>query len=159
MFYNIYKCLQVGDIVFGLGLTMTIIIYVFFALSIITYFVFVLKKKYNICDFIDKIVFFHGLFALMIESWALIIMNDGFNVNFNIEIKFSMYISIAFIVPLIAIVAYSNIMYRKNYKIEMNKVDKVGNYMVLPLTIFSLMASTLILFFNINYYIYYNVIP
>ena len=144
---------------FGLGLTITIIIYVLLVASIILYFVFVMMKKYKYCDMLEKIAFFHALFALMIESWALILMNEGFNINFNIEISVNMYISIALLVPLIALLVVSNIIYRKKYSVELNRLGRIGNYMILPSTIFALLAATLILFFNINYFTYYNVIP
>ncbi|MBR6071711.1 MAG: hypothetical protein IKP77_02620 [Acholeplasmatales bacterium] len=142
---------------FGLGLSLTIIIYVLLICAIALYFVMVIKKKYRICDMLEKIVFFHSLFALMVESWALILMNDGFSVNFNIKVSLSFYYTIAILVPLISILVYSNIIYKRSYKLELdNKIDKVANYMILPFTIFALGASTIILFFNINYYVYYT---
>lgn len=141
---------------FGLGLSLTIIAYLIFFVAIVIYFVIVLKKKYVACDLFEKLLFFLSLFTLMIETWSLVIMNNGFNANFNIDTTISYYITIAILVPLISVLVYSNVMYRKNFTIELNRIGRIGNYMVLPFTILVLCANTVLLFFNMNYYVYYT---
>ena len=105
---------------------------------------------------LGKLLFLFSMIALMVESWALVIMNNGFNFNFNIGIIVEYYFSIILVVPLVAILAYSSIIIRKNSTLELGKMEKVGNYMLLPFTIIAVSAATVLLFFNINYFVYYT---
>ena len=139
-----------------LGLILTIILYSLLLSFIIFYFVLIIKKKYTLADMLEKILFLFSLIALMVESWALVLMNNGFNFNFNIGIIVEYYFSIILVVPLIAILAYSSIIIRKNSTLELGKMSRVGNYMLLPFTIIAVSAATVLLFFNINYFVYYT---
>ncbi len=138
------------------GLILTIILYFLLLAFIIFYFVLIIKKKYNLADMLEKVLFLFSLICLMVESWALVIMNNGFNFNFNISIIVEYYFSILIIVPLVAILAYSNIIVRKNSTLELSKIGRVSNYMLLPFTIIVVAAATVLLFFNINYFVYYT---
>ncbi len=138
------------------GLILTIILYVLLLAFISFYFVLIIKKKYNLCDMLEKVLFLFALIALMVESWALVMMNNGFNFNFNIGIIVEYYFSIILIVPLVGILAYSSIIVRKNSTLELDKMSRVGNYILLPFTILAVAAATVLLFFNINYYVYYT---
>ncbi len=138
------------------GLILTIILYVLLLAFIFFYFVLIIKKKYNLCDMLEKVLFLFALIALMVESWALVMMNNGFNFNFNIGIIVEYYFSIILIVPLVGILAYSSIIVRKNSTLELDKMSRVGNYILLPFTILAVAAATVLLFFNINYFVYYT---
>ena len=139
-----------------LGLVLTIILYFLLLSFIIFYFILIIKKKYNIADMLEKVLFLFSLVTLMVESWALVLMNNGFNFNFNIAIIVEYYFSIILIVPLVGMLAYSSIIIRKNSTLELGKMSRVGNYMVLPFTILAVAAATVLLFFNINYFVYYT---
>ncbi len=144
------------NIMLVFGLILTIILYVLLLAFISFYFVLIIKKKYNLCDMLEKVLFLFALIALMVESWALVMMNNGFNFNFNIGIIVEYYFSIILIVPLVGILAYSSIIVRKNSTLELDKMSRVGNYILLPFTILAVAAATVLLFFNINYYVYYT---
>ena len=144
------------NIMLVFGLILTIILYVLLLAFIFFYFVLIIKKKYNLCDMLEKVLFLFALIALMVESWALVMMNNGFNFNFNIGIIVEYYFSIILIVPLVGILAYSSIIVRKNSTLELDKMSRVGNYILLPFTILAVAAATVLLFFNINYFVYYT---
>ncbi len=138
------------------GLILTIILYFLLLSFIIFYFILIIKKKYNLADMLEKVLFLFALISLMIESWALVIMNNGFNFNFNISIIVEYYFSIFLVIPLVAILVYSNVIVRRNSTLELGKMERIGNYMLLPFTIIVVAAATVLLFFNINYFVYYT---
>ncbi len=156
MDYNLNSVKQVGDTMLGFGLALTIILYAVLIFSVGFYFGLILKKKYEICDLVEKIVFFISFLVVMVESWALVLMNDGFNINFNLKISLSYYLSIIIIIPIVSILVYCNKLLKKKREVKLGGIGLVGNYMILPFTILGVVMATLILFLNINYFVYYT---
>ena len=140
----------------GLGLTLTIISYVLMIVAMAIYFVIVFKKKYSIAEMCEKLLFLFSFFVLMIESWALVLMNGGFNFNFNIGVKIDYLFSLLIIIPAICLLSFSSIMIKKNNNVEFGAIGKLGNYLLLPFTIVGIGMATVVFIFNLNYFIYYT---
>ena len=132
-----------------LGLILTIIIYIMLMACVCLLGLALFRKKYNFAFFISKILFLYAFIALAVESWALILIADGFSIYFNIGFDYSY--TLIPILPISALIIFSGIMIKRKIKIN-NVVEEIAQFLLPPLTIVGVAASTILLFFNINYF-------
>lgn len=132
-----------------LGLIITIIVYTALLLLFGFYEFLVIKKKFNFANLISKFLFLSSLLAVALESWALIMINGGFDVYLKLKVDFS-YSAIIIVVLCILLAVSGFIVSRK----AMNEsiVEKIASLLLPAFTMVGIGASTILLFFNIVYF-------
>ena len=145
--YNIFSWKR--DKMQILGLILTIIVYIMLIACVILLGIAIFQKKYNFAFFISKILFLYAFIALAVESWALIIIAEGFSIYFNIGFDYSY--TLIPIIPVAGFIIISGIMIKRKVVID-NVIEQVAEFLLPAMTIIGFGASTIILFFNINYF-------
>ena len=145
--YNIFS--WKGDKMQILGLILTIIVYIMLIACVILLGIAIFQKKYNFAFFISKILFLYAFIALAVESWALIIIAEGFSIYFNIGFDYSY--TLIPILPIAGFIIFSGIMIKRKVVID-NAIEQIAEFLLPAMTIIGFGASTIILFFNINYF-------
>ncbi len=131
------------------GLILTILIYFILIACFLFLCLLIFQKKYNFAFLISKILFLYAFIALAVESWALVMMAEGFSIYLKIGFDFSY--TLIPIIPVSAFIIYSGIMIKKRIKID-NIIEEIAIFLLPALTIVGFGASTILLFFNINYF-------
>lgn len=132
-----------------LGLILTIIVYIMLIACVALLVIAIFQRKYNFAFFISKILFLYAFIALAVESWALILIAEGFSIYFNIGFDYSY--TLIPILPIAGFIIFSGIMIKRKVKID-NVIEQIAAFLLPALTIVGFGASTIILFFNINYF-------
>ena len=145
--YNIFS--WKGDKMQILGLILTIIIYIMLMACVCLLGLALFRKKYNFAFFISKILFLYAFIALAVESWALILIADGFSIYFNIGFDYSY--TLIPIIPIAGLIIFSGVMIKRHVKIE-STIEQIGQFLLPAMTMVAFGASTILLFFNINYF-------
>ncbi|MGM9969533.1 MAG: hypothetical protein ACI35S_03950 [Anaeroplasma sp.] len=135
-----------------LGLFVSIFFYFSEIAIIALYYFLILTKKYEKANIASMIYFLHSLIVVMILSWALILMNGGFNVNFYLNINYNWLIALFVIFMIGSIV--SNYLIKKNLTPNISITAKISAFLLPLFNIILFIASTTIFFFNCNYFFY-----
>ncbi len=131
-----------------LGLILTIIVYIMLVACILLLGLAIFQKKYNFAFFVSKILFLYAFIALAVESWSLILIAEGFSIYFK---SFDYSYTLIPVLPISGFIIFSGIMIKRKIKIN-NVVEEIAQFLLPPLTIVGVAASTILLFFNINYF-------
>lgn len=140
-------------------LVLSIIFFAISILSLISIIIFLILRRYKICGFLMHASIVVTLLSIMIMSWDIILMNKGFNVDFNVAPKFNYdWIVFASVIYLFIFILVHYILSRKRIFQEKNPWIRILGY-VLPaaLTAFYSLAS-IIFWFNVNYFYYLQMI-
>ena len=131
------------------GFIISILIYAGFIPIIVFLCLGIFQKKFNFSFFVLKGLFLYSFITMAVESWALIMIADGFNIYFNIN--FDYVYTLFIIIPVSAFLVFSGYRIKTKVKID-NIFDQIGIFLLPALTVVAMGASTIVLFFNINYF-------
>ena len=133
-----------------LGLIVTIISYAILITVVMIYCYYFFKKNWKKSITFELITFMTSLFTSMISSWMIIVMNGDFNLNFGINFSIVPFIFVAIAMPLLII----NSVTLKKYKSNDSILTGVSNFLMPALTLIGIFVSTLVLSYNVSYFIY-----
>ena len=133
-----------------LGLIVTIISYVILITVVMIYCYYFFKKNWKKAITFELITFMTSLFTSMISSWMIIVMNGDFNLNFGINFSIVPFIFVAISMPLLIISSLT----LKKYKNSDSILTGVSNFLMPALTLIGIFVSTLVLSYNVSYFIY-----
>lgn len=133
-----------------LGLIVTIISYVILLTVVMIYCYYFFKKNWKKAITFELITFMTSLFTSMISSWMIIVMNGDFNLNFGINFSIVPFIFVAISMPLLIISSLT----LKKYKNSASILTGVSNFLMPALTLIGIFVSTLVLSYNVSYFIY-----
>lgn len=137
-----------------LGLCIITISYILIFVSLITYLVFYLLKRYKASVILEKVTFLCAVLSCAIESWALVLMNKGFDFNLDAELDVDYSYGLLLIVPsFILLIVLSRLI--NKYKNSNNLYFKIGDYLLPIVTTIGIAFSTFVLFFSYGYYFNY----
>ena len=95
------------------GLTLIVIAYILIFVSLITYIVFYFLKKYRACIVFEKITFLIAIFSTAVESWALVLMNKGFDFNLEADLDIDYSYGLIIIIPcFIILIVFSRLIHK-----------------------------------------------
>lgn len=134
------------------GLILSIVFYVSQFLLLGGYFVFLIKKNFRFSNALLLLLFLHSLVVIMVLSWALILMNGGFDVNFYLNIDYTWIIAV--FVPLFIAIIISDVILQRNIEQEKNILIAVCRYLLPTFCVLTLTLGTILLYFNCNYFTY-----
>lgn len=132
------------------GLSITIFMYITILALILLYLGLIIFKKYFMANFLLSICFLHFLFSILILSWALILMNEGFDIIL-LSLDYTLVIIYCFIVGLILLIfdfKIKYIIYNKSF------IKKLYRFLLPILTIALFILASILTYFNLNYFIF-----
>lgn len=132
-----------------LGLTVSIFIFATIILFLIAYIAAVIFHHPRFAAGLMPYMFIHLLFSVFILSWALVVMNQGFDIILGIRIDYTVLFFI--ILPLIPMIFIPNHYIRKE-KYVINSRPKKIYRALLPLGIFVLFSIAIVIFFFTCHY-------
>lgn len=130
-------------------INIAIIIYL---IPLLLYFIQFFKRKYSNCDKMLRLFFIEGMITLMLLSWLLIIMNNGFNINFFLNIDFG-YLLIL-IIPAFIFIEVIDYLLRKQIKYYYNTLAIIARFLLPTICIVLFIINLFIYYFSIHYFIY-----
>lgn len=133
-----------------LGLIVSIFIYVTLLGLFFLYIGNAMFKKYKFCNNLLPFLFLHSLFSIMILSWALIVMNNGFDIEFGLKMDYT--ILLFLLVPMIIVVELYDRGVRKNIYGKARLVSKTYRWLLPTFTLLLFAVATVVLYFNCHYY-------
>ncbi|MCR5349448.1 MAG: hypothetical protein K6E20_00495 [Acholeplasmatales bacterium] len=135
------------------GLCIVTISYILIFITLILYLVLYCMKKYRAAVIFEKIVFLASVFSCAIESWALVLMNKGFDFNMDADLEVDYSYGLLLIVPaFILLIVLSRLI--NKFKNSNNLYFKIGDYLLPVVTSIAVAFSTFVLFFAYGYYDY-----
>lgn len=135
-----------------LGLIISILFYLLLIVIMGVYVFFFFMKKYNYANWTIRLLFFHSLITIMVLSWALVLMNGGFDVNFYLNIDYT-WLLIPFSIIFIIINTIDALL-QKKIEIKQSPPYIIGRFLLPGSVVLIACLSTLILFFNCHYFVY-----
>lgn len=138
-----------------LGFTLNIILYSCSVLFFIGYVVLFFMKKNAILENFVTLIFLASLVVIMGLSWSLVIMNSGFNVYLFIHVDYSYVLIIA--LPVVIVYEVLDTFQRKAIQKSVHWYVNVKRYLLPVLTGILFFVSTLVFYFNCNYFMYLKI--
>lgn len=135
-----------------LGLIVSIFIYATLLGLFFLYLGNAMLKKYKFSNNLLPFLFLHSLFSIMILSWALIVMNNGFAVEFSLKIDYTLLLFL--IVPIFIFIELYDRKVRKLVYGKAQLFSKMYRWLLPTLTLLLFVIATVILYFNCHYYLY-----
>lgn len=135
-----------------LGLIVSVFIYLTLLGLFFLYIGNAMFKKYKFSNNLLPFLFLHSLFTILILSWGLIVMNNGFDIEFNLKIDYT--ILLFLVVPIFIVVEFYDRKVRKDLFNAEQRVNKLYRWILPTLTLLLFVVSSVILYFNCNYYFY-----
>lgn len=133
---------------FGISIFMYITIFIF----LLIYIAAVIFKQNRFAAGLMPYMFIHLFVCIFILSWALVVMNQGFDIILGIKIDYTMLFFI--ILPLIPMIFIPNHYIRKE-KFVINDTIKKIYRALLPLGISILISlASLVFFFTCHYFVF-----
>lgn len=149
--------LLIDAVVIGVRVFALVLAIIFFSSLLVTigmYLYFYFKKSYAYANMLMPTLFLQSLIVLMSLSWILIMMNEGFDVNFYLNIDYTI---LAFsVAPVLIILLILDIMLQRKSRASEPIYKRVFRYILPTLTILVLLGCSLVFYFDINYFIYLN---
>ncbi|MBQ9124841.1 MAG: hypothetical protein IJY14_04030 [Acholeplasmatales bacterium] len=134
----------------GLGLGVSIFIFITATIMLLGYIIAGIFKKYHFANNILPLAFLHILFALMIESWALIIMNGGFDIILDLNIDYS--IVLILIIPIFIFVEIINYQAKKVVYDSGSIIKKVYRYLLPTFMVIAYTIALGVFYFSCHYF-------
>ena len=131
------------------GFILTLFAYIALSLLLGFYFFLIIMRKFNFANYISKFLFLASFLAIAIESWALIMINGGFNVYLKLRVDFSFAFIIIAVVSLAIFI--SGFLIQKRARLE-SIFDRIAGLLLPALIVVGFGAATIILFYNIVYF-------
>ncbi len=119
----------------GYGLSMAF--FISLMLLMIFYIITVFIKKYNLANNLILLLFLHSLLVIAVESWCLIIMYQGFDIIFALNVDYTMIF--VFAIPVFIVVEVVDFIIRR--KIVFNDYKLYSFFRTLLPTLTSLMIT------------------
>lgn len=135
-----------------LGFTLNIILYTISVLFFIGYVILFVLRKNAILERFINLIFLASLVVIMGLSWSLVLMNQGFNVYLFIHVDYSYVLVIA--LPVVILYEVLDIFQRKSIAKSVHWYNNVKRYLLPVLTGILFFVSTLVFYFNCNYFMY-----
>lgn len=135
-----------------LGIIVSVFIFLTLLVLFFLYIGNVMFKKYSFANNLLPFLFLHSLFTIMILSWSLIVMNNGFDIEFSIKIDYT--ILLFLIVPIFIFVELYDRSVRKNIYGKAQLFSKMYRWLLPTLTLLLFVIASVILYFNCHYYLY-----
>ena len=137
-----------------LGLLISIFFYISLLIVLGLYFYNVLFKNYKQADKMLLMLFLHGLVVVMVLSWALIIMCQGFGIIFELYINNDYSWLIFIFVPILVLIIVADQIVKKHV-VQSNSILFTIARFLLPMFVgLVIAAATFIMFSNCNYFVY-----
>ena len=125
---------------------------ILYLIPLTVYFIQFYRNKYSTSDKMLRMFFIQGMITLMILSWLLIIMNNGFNINFYLNIEFGWLLII--IIPIFIIIEIIDYFLRKKIKYYYNTFAIIARFFLPTICIVVFIMNLFIYYFSIHYFIY-----
>lgn len=125
---------------------------ILYLIPLIAYFIQFFRNKYFTSDKMLRMFFIQGMITLMILSWLLIIMNNGFNINFYLNIEFEWLLII--IIPIFILVEFIDYLLRKHIKYYYNTFAIIARFLLPTICIVLFIMNLFVYYFSIHYFIY-----
>lgn len=138
-----------------LGFTLNILFYAIVILFFVGYIVLFILKKNAILESFINLIFLASLVVIMGLSWSLVIMNSGFNVYLFIHVDYSYVLIIA--LPVVIVYEVLDFFQRKSIQKSVHWYNNVKRYLLPVLTGVLFFVSTLVFYFNCNYFTYLKI--
>lgn len=134
------------------GFIMSSIMYLTVICIMLVYIFSAIRGKYKFANNVLPLVFLHFLFSVMILSWALILMNGGFDIVFSLKLDYT--ILSFLIIPMLFIVLILDKSVRKKGFVAKNKLAALSRFILPGLTIILFSGLTLIYYFSCHYFVF-----
>ena len=134
-----------------LGFSLSTIFFVSLMLMLVFYIVISIMKKTMLANNLILLIFLHSLLVIAVESWCLIIMYQGFDIIFALNVDYSWIF--VFAIPVFIVVEVIDFMVRR--KIQFNDYKLYSFFRTLLPTLTSLMITVA---FGIYYFSIYTFI-
>lgn len=133
-----------------------LIISIFFYVSLILLFGLFLcaffRKNYKFANQLLMLLFVYSMIVIMALSWALVIMNSGFNVKMSIYLN-NDYTWLAFVfMALLFGVVLSDTIIKRHIEQDKHMFFVVARFILPLITVIAMTADTFILFSSCNYF-------
>ena len=133
------------------GYSLSCIFFISLMLLLFFYLLAAFFKKYNLANNLILLLFLHALLVISVESWCIIIMYQGFDIIFALNIDYTMIF--VFAVPIFLVVEIVDYLIRRSIMFNDYKLYKF--FRVLLPTLTSLMIT---IAFGIFYFSTYTFI-
>ncbi len=135
-----------------LGFILSIIAFTTVTLQFVGYIILFFMKKNAILERFTQLMFLLSLVCVMVLSWSLVIMNEGYNVNLYISIDYGYVLIMA--LPVLITYEVLDALQRRVIKKSDKWYNNVLRYLLPMLTGIVFFVCCLVFFFNCNYFSY-----
>jgi len=120
-------------------------------LMLLFYLYFSFRRQITKANNLILLIFLHSFFTIMVESWSLVIMNQGYDIIFALKIDYS--IILYFALPLLLIVEIEDYILRKKVVKSEYGVYNFFRFLLPTLTMLLIVGAFGIYFFSAHYFV------
>ena len=134
------------------GFIISSIFFISVVLLLIFYLFLCFKRKTRFANNLILLIFLHSLVAIAVESWGLVIMNNGYDIIFSLKVDYT--IILYFAIPMFVFVEIEDFILRKSIIKSEYKAYNFFRYLLPTLTMILATVGFGIYLFSAHYFVF-----